>query len=302
MAISVSIPRCYPGRARAPIQTSCSKPAGATQGRLWTDRLPSLPTIFEEQSAKSPLTVVPFGVPLRKMHSLLVVSGMARSGTTFVERAIASLPHVESLGEAFHAAPGLRTSWNQRVQPWTNDANPVDWLASIRTESNVLSVKILAGQLPDHAVHEILGMGQLILCRRHPLACIVSARQAKNCGAWNRMHDGKGMFGGIDPPYSDAPIRLEHDELGQYLDYHQRFEERLAALPNVRIVLFNEIASDPHEVCQRIGGWLDVVPPQPMTQRMNPMAMHRRVVNWDQVRSWFPLSEYRFLEEEGWLE
>jgi Sulfotransferase domain len=232
----------------------------------------------------------------------LVISGMARSGTTFVDRAIASLPNVESLGEAFHAAPGLRTSWNQRVQPWKNDANPVDWLASIRTESNILSVKLLAGQLTDHAVHDILGMGQLILCRRHPLACIVSARQAKNCGAWNRMNDGKGMFGGIDPPYSNTPIRLEYDELAQYVDYHQRFEERLAALPNVRIVHYNEIASDPREVCQRIGLWLNAEPPQPMTQRMNPMAMHCRVVNWDQVRSWFPLNEYRFLEEEGWLE
>ncbi len=236
------------------------------------------------------------------MHSLLVISGMARSGTTFIDRAIASLPNIESLGEAFHAAPRLRTAWNQRIQPWTNDVNPVDWLASIRTQASILSVKILAGQLPDHAVHDILCMGQLLLCRRHPLACIVSARQAKNCGVWNRMNDGKGMFGGIDPPYSSAPVRLEYDEVAPYLDFHRRFEERLAALPNVRIIYFNEIASDPREVCQRIGLWLNAEPPEPMTQRINPMAMHCRVVNWDQVRSWFPLSEYRFLEEEGWLE
>lgn len=237
------------------------------------------------------------------MHSLIVISGMARSGTTFIDRAIASLPNVESLGEAFHAVPSLRTSWNQRVQPWTNDADPADWLASIRTESDVLSVKILAGQLPDHAVQDILSVGyQLILCRRHPLACIVSARQAKNSRVWNRMNDGRGMFGGIDPLYSNTPIRLEYDEVAPYLEFHRQFDERLSALPNVHIVHFNEIANDPHEVCQRIGWWLKVDPPLPMTQRLNPMGMPSRVENWDQVRSWFPVSEYRFLEEEGWLE
>jgi len=115
------------------------------------------------------------------------------------------------------------------------------------------------------------------------------------------MHDGQGMFGGIDPPYSETPIRLEYDEVRHYVDYHQRFEGHLAALPNLRIVHFNEIVIDPCEVCRRIGSWLNAEPPQPMTQRMNPMAIHRRVTNWDQVRSWFPLSEYRFLEEEEWL-
>jgi hypothetical protein len=228
--------------------------------------------------------------------SILVTAGVARSGTTFVERAVASLPGVLGVGEPFHEDADLRTVLAPpSLRSWVRGECPRRWLSAIPRKDKILSLKLLAGQLSPPDTTDVLRIGYTIVCERHPLVCLISESQARASGVWNKMADGRGMFGTPEGAYDPRPAVLARDVIDPYLDRYRKFYRQCQGL--TWRIRFREIVEDPAGVCDRLGRWLGTDAPQPVTERMNPAPIAERVANWDQIQRWYPLPEYRHLEE-----
>ena len=237
---------------------------------------------------------------MRSDVSILVVTGLPRSGTTFVDRALAALPGVLALGEPFHASPELRAAQHPGLQAWRNGECPRRWLRGVDHQGKVLTLKLLSGQLPPADITDVVRLGHTIVCERHPLASLVSLKQAIASDVWNRLSEnGRDLFGRpiTEEALANAarPVPLEKIEIERHLVRYHQHERRCERL--TWRIPFSAIVEHPGQVCQWLGQWLSVDSPRAATERLHPEPLPTRVANWDEVRRWFSLPEYRHLEE-----
>lgn len=218
---------------------------------------------------------------------LIVVTGLPRTGTTFVERSLAGLPNVIAPGEPFHGSEPLRTVWARQLPTWQKTECPLRWLDQVRREhvadGQTLLIKVLLEQLSAEQFAKIIRSGETIVCERDPLDTLVSLKQAQASGMWNVLSDGRGMFGKMAMPakYSPEPVMIALHELAAQQELHRRLAKATETLPwRIR---YGDILENPLQICARLGEWLQMPPPAPGTRRVVDLPRRERIANWLEI-------------------
>lgn len=232
------------------------------------------------------------------MPPSLLILGQARSGTTCIERAIAQTAGVVAPGEPFHGTEEIRTAWAKELTPWREGTCPLEWIRQMAraVAPARLAIKVLYSQLSPQHARQLLELGDCVLCRRHPLWQLVLLEQAVLSNVWNRLRDGRDMFGYPAGAYEPRPVVIQRDKWEQHLA-QWRAAQVVWQQVATRID-YPTLLQSPHEVCTELAARLQLAgTPVIVTEKLHHQPLSSRIANWHQVQAWVKWGEFAELEE-----
>jgi hypothetical protein len=228
----------------------------------------------------------------------LLILGLPHSGTTCVERAIAQTAGIVAPGEPFHGTVEIRTTWAKELRPWREGTCPLEWIrqtAHAVAPARLVS-KVLYSQLSPQHARQLLELGDCVLCRRHPLWQYVSLEQAVVSNVWNRLRDGRDMFGYPACAYEPRPVVIQRGKWEQHLAQWRAAHEVWQQV--ARRIDYPALLKTPGEVCAELAARFQLAgTPAIVTEKLHLQPLCSRIANWQDVQAWVNWEEFAELDE-----